>query len=111
MMDDDHERQLEDPGTERERDFLFYRETIHDMQVNRSMRQKYAGRVYVFMVCYSVSVMFLLYLQGFHDTTGAFLPSNVLIALIGSVVVVATALVLGVINGLFSSPKGFGKKS
>lgn len=76
---------------------------IKNAKADRRMRVKYAGRILLYLECYSVGVALLLLLTGFK-LWGFELQDGVVTALVGSTAVAAIGLVGFIARGLFRPP-------
>jgi hypothetical protein len=75
-------------------------ETRADRTSTRTLRERYAKRVFVYLVCYSISAVAILGLQGWH-VAGFQLHDGVVGVIVGSTAVSAIGLVGIVVRGLF----------
>lgn len=76
---------------------------IKNIDADRGMRTKYAGRILLYLELYSIGVLALLLLAGFK-AKGFSLEKDVIVALVGSTAIAAIGLVGFIARGLFQSP-------
>lgn len=76
---------------------------IKNAKADRRMRVKYAGRILLYLECYSGGVAAILLLAGFK-TWGFSLEEGVVTALVGSTALAAIGLVGFIARGLFRPP-------
>ncbi len=76
---------------------------IKNIDADRDMRKTYAGRILLYLECYSAGVLILLLLSGFEFFSFK-LEAGILAALVGSTALAAIGLVGFIARGLFKSP-------
>jgi hypothetical protein len=76
------------------------RSYIKNVKADRRMRKQYAGRILLYLECYSGGVAILLLLSGFQ-VLGFHLEQGVMTTLVGSTALAAIGLVGFIARGLF----------
>ena len=82
----------------------YARARIKSAKADRKMRKQYAGRILLYLECYSGSVGLLILLSGFKPL-GFGIEAGVLSALVGSTALAAIGLVGFIARGLFRPPE------
>lgn len=91
-----------DQDEERAAEFRAAQEHINDQISDRTLREKYADRLFWFLCLYNVAVLSIVMMQGFPRCPFE-LPDIVLATLVGSNAVAAFGLVSTVSRGLFKN--------
>lgn len=91
-----------DQSEERAAESRAERERIKDQISDRTLREKYAKRLFWFLCVYNVVVLLIVVMQGFPSCPFE-LPEMVLLTLVGSNAIAAFGLVSTVSRGLFKN--------